>query len=229
MEPAENPRQSSSNADQGPAALLAQMHQVLMDVSATRRRFMEQAATAHRQSQSLEDAAVEALKADRVDLARSALRRRAIVTAEIASLDQHIAEIQTEEERLSLSSRTCGRRSKRFTPGSKSPLPAKPQPAHRSASARRSTACRMNCSTWRWNSIGTNRTRTSCKREQTRSPISRQADRSSSPILSSVAHPTRRITQPVTSADIESQLELLRRELSSGSDPQADARDTPQG
>ncbi len=229
MEPAENPRQSSSNADQGPAALLAQMHQVLIDVSATRRRFMEQSATAHRQSQSLEDAAVEALKADRVDLARSALRRRAIVTAEIASLDQHIAEIQTEEERLSLVEQNL--RSQIETLHARQQIAAARQTAA-GAQVRIGEALYGVSDELLDVALELDRHEQDANILQARANAIADLAASGSLVLSDPLQrgsSDKTLTQPVTSADIESQLEILRRELSSGSDPQADTPDTPQG
>jgi phage shock protein A len=218
MEPAENPRQAPGTADQGPAALLAQMRQVLTDVSETRRRFLEQAATAHRQSQSLEDAAVEALKADRVDLARSALRRRAIVTAEIASLEQHIAEIQTEEERLSLIEQNL--RSQIETLHARQQIAAARQTAA-GAQVRIGEALYGVSDELLDVALELDRHEQDANILQARANAIADLAASGSLILSDPLQrgaPSQTTPQPATSADIESQLALLRQELASDGD-----------
>jgi phage shock protein A len=102
LEPAEDPHQIAVDADQRQRALLAQIRQALVEIGATKHRLSAQAATAHAQVPRLEAQARDALRAGRDDLARLALQRRRIIAAEAETLEEHVREMQDEEQRLSL-------------------------------------------------------------------------------------------------------------------------------
>jgi phage shock protein A len=231
MEPAEDPRRSEPDADpyQRQRLLLMQVHQALQDLETTRSRFMEQAATAWKQAQQLKDQAGDALKAGREDLARSALRRRAIVVAEIASLDQHIAQIQTEEERLSLLEQNL--RSQIESLHARQQIAAARQTAA-GAQVRIGEALYGVSDELLDVALELDRHEQDANILQARANAIADLAASGSLILSD---PLQRgasgqiIPQPALAVDIESQLELLRQELASDNHPHADPPDNSQG
>ena len=229
MEPAEDPRQSAPNAEQRQNALQAQVHQALIDVTATRRRLTEKALAARVQAQELKEQAGVALQAGREDLARSALHRRALVAAEIASLEQHITEIQVEEERLSLLEQNL--RSQIETLHARQQIAAARQTAA-GAQVRIGEALYGVSDELLDVALELDR------HEQDATILQARANAiadlaASSPL--NLADPLQRgatgqpLSPPALAADIETQLALLRQELAGGSDSQADPPDDPRG
>jgi len=231
MEPAEDPRQSAPDADpyQRQRLLLMQVQQALQDLETTRSRFMQQSVTAKGQAADLKAQASHALNAGREDLARSALRRRAIVTAEMASLDQHIAEIQTEEERLSLLEQNL--RSQIETLHARQQIAAARHTAA-GAQVRIGEALYGVSDELLDVALELDRHEQDANILQARANAMADLAASGSLVLSDPLQrgPSDQTTpQPTTSADIDAQLELLRQELASGGDPHAEAHDDPQG
>jgi len=229
MEPAENPRQSSADADpyQRQQLLLMQVHQALQDLETTRRRFMQQAATAQAQAEDLKEQAIDALNAGRDDMARPALRRRSTFVAEIAALEQHIQEILSEEERLAQLEQKLGAQIEI--------LRARQQ----LAAARRTAAgaqVRIGEALYGVSDELTDVALALDQNEQETEMLQARANAItdlagrgslvlSDPLLRGASKQAS--VQPETSADIESQLDLLRQELASGSDPHTEAHHDP--
>ena len=233
MEPAEDPRRPTPDANADPyqrqRLLLVQVQQALRDLETTRDRFMQQSATAKGQAEDLQEQARNALSAGRDDVARSALRRRAIVTTEIASLEQHIAEIQTEEERLSILEQNL--RAQIETLHARQQIAAARHTAA-GAQVRIGEALYGVSDELLDVALELDRHEQDANLLQARANAIADLAASGSLVLSD---PLQRgssdqtTPQPATSAIIESQLELLRRELAGDIDPPADAPDEPRG
>jgi phage shock protein A len=102
FEPAGDPRRAFAPAYQSQWELLARVRNALDAIAASRARLESRSADVGANLKLLEDRARQALVAGRDDLARLALRRRQVGTAEIKSLQVHLREVQAEEGRLSV-------------------------------------------------------------------------------------------------------------------------------
>jgi phage shock protein A len=86
----------------------------LIEVAAARRQLERQAERLRSRVTQLDDQARRALRSSREDLARSALARKQTTLAEIRGLDEQVAEMAREEERLRLADQQMTRRVERF-------------------------------------------------------------------------------------------------------------------
>jgi len=102
LEPAEDPRQGFPTPQTHQRNLLRQVEQALIETRTFSNQLLARKATLENRLSPLETKALQALKADREDLARLALQRRQAYTKEIEIIDQQIRESQREEERLQL-------------------------------------------------------------------------------------------------------------------------------
>jgi phage shock protein A len=86
----------------------------LIEVAAARRQLERQAERLRSRVTQLDDQARRALRSSREDLARSALARKQTTLAEIRGLDEQVAEMAREEERLRLADQQMTQRVERF-------------------------------------------------------------------------------------------------------------------
>ena len=86
----------------------------LIEVAAARRQLERQAERLRTRVTRLEEQARRALRANREDLARAALQRKQATLAEIRTLDDQLAEIAREEQRLSAADQQMTQRVERF-------------------------------------------------------------------------------------------------------------------
>src|SRR5204862_3034823 len=86
----------------------------LIEVAAARRQLERQADRLRARVSRLEDQARRALKLQREDLARAALERKQTTLAEIRALDEQLAEIGRDEQRLMTADQQMTQRVERF-------------------------------------------------------------------------------------------------------------------
>lgn len=82
--------------------LLERVQQALADLRGAKTRLSDQTSEVEAKLPQLQEQARRALIAAREDLARLALERRQIAIGELAQLRPHLAEVETEEQRLAL-------------------------------------------------------------------------------------------------------------------------------
>lgn len=100
LAPAEDPRQTYADPGQHQRDLLAQVQQALEANAALQARLEGRLAQLRERLSRLDAQARQALGAGREDLARLALQRKQTCLAELARLDQQLAEAADEESRL---------------------------------------------------------------------------------------------------------------------------------
>jgi phage shock protein A len=86
----------------------------LIEVAAARRQLDHQAERLRARVTQFDEQARRALRSNREDLARSVLARKQTTLAEIRALDEQVAEMTREEERLRLADRQMAQRVERF-------------------------------------------------------------------------------------------------------------------
>jgi phage shock protein A len=86
----------------------------LIEVAAARRQLERQSERLRARASRLEDQARRALRSHREDLARTALGRKQSTLAEIRALEEQLAEMAREEERLTLADQQMVQRVERF-------------------------------------------------------------------------------------------------------------------
>jgi phage shock protein A len=86
----------------------------LIEVAAARRQLERQSERLRARASRLEDQARRALRSHREDLARTALGRKQSTLAEIRALQEQLAEMAREEERLTLADQQMVQRVERF-------------------------------------------------------------------------------------------------------------------
>jgi phage shock protein A len=86
----------------------------LIEVAAARRQLERQADRLRARVTQFDDQARRALRSNREDLARSVLARKQTTLAEIRALDEQVAEMAREEERLRLADQQMAQRVERF-------------------------------------------------------------------------------------------------------------------
>jgi phage shock protein A len=101
LAPAVDPRATGLSAQQKQEALLAQVAAAIDDVTAARDRLEAGAAAVRARLPALEDEARRELRAGRRNLARLALQRRQVASAELRTLEGQLAEVEREEVALS--------------------------------------------------------------------------------------------------------------------------------
>ena len=102
FKPAEDPRQTFASPYARQQQLLERVEQALADLQAAKQRLTDQTGLVRAKLPDLQEQARRSLIAQREDLARLALERRAIASSELAELEQHLAAVETEEQRLAL-------------------------------------------------------------------------------------------------------------------------------
>ncbi len=105
LERAEDPRETLDYSYQRQVELLSKVRRGVADVATSRKRVELQVNQLEQQSQKLHDQAQKALSVGREDLAREALTRKSGLTGQITDLRTQQAQLQGEEEKLTLASR----------------------------------------------------------------------------------------------------------------------------
>ena len=102
LDRAEDPRETLDYSYQRQLELLSKVRRGVADVATSRKRVELQVAQLEQQSTKLQEQAEKALRMDREDLAREALTRRSGLTGQINDLKAQHANLQGEEEKLTL-------------------------------------------------------------------------------------------------------------------------------
>src|SRR5579862_8039165 len=98
----EDPRETLDYSYQRQLDLLAKVRRGVADVATSRKRVELQVNQLTAQSDKLQKQAEQALTMNREDLAREALTRKSGLTSQIADLQAQQAQLQGEEEKLTL-------------------------------------------------------------------------------------------------------------------------------
>ena len=104
LDRAEDPRETLDYSYQRQIELLSKVRRGVADVATSRKRVELQVAQLEQQSQKLHDQAQKALSLGREDLAREALTRKSGLQGQITDLRTQQAQLQGEEEKLTLAS-----------------------------------------------------------------------------------------------------------------------------
>ena len=104
LDAAEDPRETLDYSYQRQLEMLTKVRRGVADVATSRKRIELQRNQLQTQSDKLTEQAQKALSMGREDLAREALTRKSAVTAQIGDLDAQHAQLQGEEEKLTLAS-----------------------------------------------------------------------------------------------------------------------------
>jgi phage shock protein A len=102
LDRAEDPRETLDYSYQKQQELLSKVRRGVADVATSRKRVELQINQLEQQSTKLQDQAQKAITMDREDLAREALTRKSGLTAQITDLKTQHAQLQGEEEKLTL-------------------------------------------------------------------------------------------------------------------------------
>ncbi|AET65172.1 PspA/IM30 family protein [Methanothrix harundinacea] len=105
MDRVEDPNETLDYSYQKQLELLQNVKRGVAEVATSKKRLELQRARLASKMDQLDDQAREAVKADREDLARQALERKAALAVEAASLDQQIADLEHEQEKLEATER----------------------------------------------------------------------------------------------------------------------------
>jgi phage shock protein A len=114
LDRAEDPRQVMDYAYNQQRELLVKLRRGLLDVATSKQQLEQQAEKLKARVPQLEDQARRALAAGREDLARIALERKAGALGEMQGLTTQIAEVATEEERMTKQERSLAIRIEEF-------------------------------------------------------------------------------------------------------------------
>ncbi len=104
LDAAEDPRETLDYSYQRQLEMLTKVRRGVADVATSRKRIELQRNQLQTQSDKLTEQAQKALSMGREDLAREALTRKSAVTGQIGDLDAQHAQLQGEEEKLTLAS-----------------------------------------------------------------------------------------------------------------------------
>ncbi|MGZ4436496.1 MAG: PspA/IM30 family protein [Nocardioidaceae bacterium] len=104
LDRAEDPRETLDYSYQKQVELLTKVRRGVADVATSRKRVELQVGQLDQQSAKLTEQAQKALSVGREDLAREALTRKSALTGQIGDLRQQQAQLQAEEEKLTLAS-----------------------------------------------------------------------------------------------------------------------------
>jgi phage shock protein A len=102
LDRAEDPRETLDYSYQRQLDLLSKVRRGVADVATSRKRVELQINQLDQQSAKLQDQAQKAIQVDREDLAREALTRKSGLTNQINDLKAQHAQLQAEEEKLTL-------------------------------------------------------------------------------------------------------------------------------
>src|ERR687890_352073 len=104
LDRAEDPREMLDYSYQRQTELLVKVRRGVADVATSRKRVELQIGQLEQQSSKLTEQAQKALSMGREDLAREALTRKSALTGQIGDLKAQHAQLQGEEEKLTLAS-----------------------------------------------------------------------------------------------------------------------------
>ena len=97
---AEDPRETLDLSYEKQRDMLQQVQRGLIEVTTAKRRLQLQAAQLETGIKTADDQAQRAVVAGREDLARAALERKQLLVSQQAGLEQQIADVQTQQEKL---------------------------------------------------------------------------------------------------------------------------------
>jgi len=100
LDTAEDPRETLDYSYEKQLEMLRNVKKGVVEMVAAKRRIQQQAVTVQANIEKLEAQAKQALEADREDLARLALQRKQAATIELQGLDEQIAGMEQEQEKL---------------------------------------------------------------------------------------------------------------------------------
>ena len=100
LDTAEDPRETLDYSYEKQLEMLRNVKKGGVEMVAAKRRIQQQAVTVQANIEKLEAQAKQALEADREDLARLALQRKQAATVELQGLDEQIAGMEHEQEKL---------------------------------------------------------------------------------------------------------------------------------
>ena len=100
LDTAEEPRETLDYSYEKQLEMLRNVKKGVVEMVAAKRRIQQQAVTVQANIEKLEAQAKQALEADREDLARLALQRKQAATVELQGLDEQIAGMEHEQEKL---------------------------------------------------------------------------------------------------------------------------------
>jgi phage shock protein A len=102
LEPAEDPRKTFSSPQQRQGELLTRVREALERNTALRKRLDDRIAQLQAKIPQLEEAAKQAIAAERDDLARLALQQHQLASLELKALETNLQEAQLEERRIAI-------------------------------------------------------------------------------------------------------------------------------
>lgn len=102
LERAEDPRETLEYSYERQLEMLRKVKQGLVEVTTSKRRLELQAEKLRQKLPQLDDQARRALAAGREDLARVALQRKQVALAELEGLEEQIAAVEQEQQKLTL-------------------------------------------------------------------------------------------------------------------------------
>ena len=114
LDRAEDPRQVLDYAYNQQQVLLVGLRRGLVDVATSKQQLVQQAEKLEARIPQLDDQARRAVAAGREDLARIALERKRTALGEVQALNTHIAEVETDKQRLSAQERSLQLRIEQF-------------------------------------------------------------------------------------------------------------------
>ena len=100
LDTAEDPRETLDYSYEKQLEMLRNVKKGVVEMVSAKRRIQQQAVTVQANIEKLEAQAKQALEADREDLARLALQRKQAATVELQGLDEQIAGMEHEQEKL---------------------------------------------------------------------------------------------------------------------------------
>jgi len=96
----EDPRETLDYSYEKQLELLQNVKRGVAEVATSKKRLQLQRAKVLQNSEKLDAQARDAIKANREDLARLALERKAALTSQVSNLDREIATLEVEQEKL---------------------------------------------------------------------------------------------------------------------------------
>jgi phage shock protein A len=114
LDHAEDPAETLDYAYERQMEDLQNVKQGITDVVTAKKRLQSQEQDLRQQIDKLDGQAREAMSAGREDLARAAIERKQLITGEVGSLDQQVAELESEQEKLIQSERTLQAKVEQF-------------------------------------------------------------------------------------------------------------------
>ncbi len=114
LDDAEDPREVMDYAYGQQQEFLRKVKQGLVEVATAKHQLEQQVRRQRARIPQLEDQAARAVAADREDLARVALQRKQVVLAEMAGLEEQLAEVAEEERRLIVAEQQIAARIEEF-------------------------------------------------------------------------------------------------------------------